>query len=112
MSEIFSIAIFELLDGHETEALATLRALLAALASKQHSRDSVYRQATAPRHYVLLRHWRSDTDRRDAQEDPELQKIWSRLGNQIAIVSIYETLEPVDLQPTNSEPMDLQQPVP
>ena len=95
MAEIFSIAIFEMLDGQEAEALATLRELLAALAAKQYSRDSIHRQATPPQHYVLLRHWRSEEERRAALEDPELQKIWARLGNQISIVSVYETLEPV-----------------
>jgi quinol monooxygenase YgiN len=95
MGEIFSIAIFEPLDGQETEALATLRELLAALAAKQYSRDSIHRQASSPHHYVLLRHWRSEGDRRAALEDPELQKIWARLGNQISIVSVYETLEAV-----------------
>jgi len=95
MSEIFSIAIFETLEGHEEEALVTLRELLTALAAKQYSRDSIHRQTTPPRHYILLRHWRSEADRRYALEDPELQKIWSRLGNQISIVSVYETLEAV-----------------
>ena len=95
MAEIFSLAIFELVDGHEAEALATLRELLAALAAKGHSRDSIHRQASTPQHYVLLRHWRSEEDRRAALEDPELQKIWARLGNQISIVSVYETLEAV-----------------
>jgi hypothetical protein len=93
MAEIFSIAIFEMLEGQEAEALATLADLLSALAAKQYSRDSIHRQAAPPRHYVLLRYWRSEADRRAALEDPELQKIWARLGNQISIVSIYETLE-------------------
>ncbi len=95
MAEIFSIAIFETLEGHEAEALATLRELLAALAAKQYSRDSIHRHVLPPRHYVLLRHWRSEGDQRAALEDPELQKIWARLGNQISIVSVYETLEAV-----------------
>ena len=95
MAEIFSIAIFETLDGREDEALATLRELLAALAAKGYSRDSVHRNATPPRHYVLLRHWRSEGDRRAALEDPELQKFWARLGNLISIVTVYETLESV-----------------
>jgi heme-degrading monooxygenase HmoA len=95
MAEIFSIAIFETLEGHEVEALATLRDLLSALAAKGYSRDSVHRHVSSPHHYVLLRHWRSEQDRRVALEDPELQKIWARLGNQISIVSVYETLEPV-----------------
>lgn len=95
MAEIFSIAIFEPADGHEAEALVTLRELLAALAAKGYSRDSIHRQASPPNHYVLLRHWRSEGDRRAALEDPELQKIWARLGNQISIVRVYETLEAV-----------------
>ncbi len=95
MAEIFSIAIFQTLEGHEQEALATLRELLAALTAKQYSRDSIHRQPTPPGHYVLLRHWRSEEDRRAALEDSGLQKIWARLGNQISIVSVYETLEPV-----------------
>lgn len=95
MAEIFSIAIFETLEGQEAEALATLRELLAALSAKQFSRDSIHRQTSPPHHCVLLRHWRSEVDRRAALEDPELQKIWARLGNQISIVSVYETLEPV-----------------
>ena len=95
MSEIFSIAIFEPLEGHQADAIATLRELLSALQAKQYSRDSVHRNASSPRHYVLLRHWRSEADRRAALEDPELQKIWARLGNLISIVSVYETLEPV-----------------
>ena len=95
MAEIFSIAIFETLDGQEDEALATLRELLAALAAKGYSRDSIHRNATPPWHYVLLRHWRSEGDRRAALEDPELQKFWARLGNLISIVTVYETLESV-----------------
>ena len=95
MSEIFSIAIFELLEGHEADAITTLRELLSALETKQYSRDSVHRNASSLPHYVLLRHWRSEADRRAALEDPELQKIWSRLGNLISIVGVYETLEPV-----------------
>jgi len=95
LAEIFSIAIFEPLEGHEAEALATLRELLSALAAKGYSRDSIHRQASPPHHYVLLRHWRSEEDRHAALEDPELQKIWARLGNQISIVSVYETLEAV-----------------
>jgi len=95
MAEIFSIAIFEPVEGHEAEALVTLRELRTALTAKGYSRDSVHRQASPPQHYVLLRHWRSEEDWRAALEDPELQKIWAVLGNQISIVSVYETLEPV-----------------
>jgi hypothetical protein len=93
MAEIFSIAIFELVEGQDDEALATIRELLSSLTAKGYSRDSVYRQTVAPCHYVLLRHWRSEGDRGAALEDPELQRIWARLGNLISIVGVYETLE-------------------
>src|SRR6267142_2831275 len=59
MAEIFSIAIFEPVEGHEADALVTLRELRTALTAKGYSRDSVHRQASPPQHYVLLRHWRS-----------------------------------------------------
>ena len=95
MTEIFSIAIFEPLDGQEAEALATVRDLSAALSARQYSLDSLHRSVSQPQHYVLLRHWRSEADRRAALEDPELQKIWARLGNLISIVSVYETLTPI-----------------
>jgi quinol monooxygenase YgiN len=95
MAEIFSIAIFETLEDQEAEALATMRELLSALAAKQYSRDSLHRNGKEPRHYVLLRHWRSEEARRNAHEDPEVQKFWARLGHLIRIVTIYETLEEV-----------------
>ncbi len=95
MAEIFSIAIFETLEDQEAEALVTMRELLSALAAKQYSRDSLHHNGKEPRHYVLLRHWRSEEARRTAHEDPEVQKFWARLGHLIRIISIYETLEDV-----------------
>ena len=95
MAEVFSIAIFEILDNQEVEALSVLRELQRALAAKQYSRDSLHRNAKEPRHYVLLRHWRSEEARRSAHEDPDVQKFWARLGHLIRIVSVYETLEEV-----------------
>ena len=95
MAEIFSIAIFEMLDGQEAAALATLQELMAALAAKHYSRDSLHRNAKEPRHYILTRHWLSEETRRAAHEDPEIQKFWARLGHEIRIVTIYEVLEEV-----------------
>ena len=95
MAEIFSIAIFETLEGQESAALATLHELMAALVAKHYSRDSLHRNAKQPRHYILTRHWLSEDARRAAHEDPEIQKFWARLGHEISIVSIYEVLEEV-----------------
>jgi len=95
MAEILSVAIFEPLEGQEPAAVATLRELMAALAAKRYSRDTLHRNAKDPRHYVLLRTWLSEEARRFAHEDPEIQKFWARLGHEIRIVTIYEVLEDV-----------------
>ena len=95
MAEILSVAIFEPLEGQENAALVTLRELMAALAAKHYSRDTLQRNAKAPRHYLLLRTWLSEDARRSAHEDPEIQKFWARLGHEIRIIAIYEVLEDV-----------------
>jgi len=95
MAEILSVAIFEPMQGQEPAALVTLRELMAALAAKGYSRDTLHRSAKDPRHYILLRTWLSEDARRSAHEDPEIQKFWARLGNEIRIVTIYEVLESV-----------------
>jgi hypothetical protein len=93
--EILSVAIYEPQAGMETASLATIRELIAILAAKGYSRDLLYREGEA--HYVLLRYWKSEESRRSAQEDPEVQRCWARLGNEIRIVKVYETLESVPL---------------
>src|SRR5258706_11640118 len=64
MTEIFSIAFSEPVEGHEPDAFVTWRELRTALTAKGYSRDSVHRQASPPQHYVLLRHWRAEEGRR------------------------------------------------
>ena len=93
--EILSAAIYEPLPGKEAASLATIRELIAILAAKGHSRDLLYREGES--HYVLLRYWKSEESRRTAQEDPEVLRCWARLGNEIRIVKVYETLESVQL---------------
>ncbi len=95
MAEILSVAIFEPLEGQEDAALVTLRELIAALAAKRYSSDTLQRNAKEPRHYLLLRTWLSEDARRSAHEDPEIQKFWARLGHEIRIITIYEVLEDV-----------------
>lgn len=95
MAEILSVAIFEPLEGQEDAALDTLRELMAALAAKRYSRDTLHCNAKEPRHYLLLRTWLSEDARRSAHEDPEIQKFWARLGHEIRIITVYEVLEDV-----------------
>jgi hypothetical protein len=91
--EILSVAVWEPLPEKEADSLATIRELIAILSSKSYSRDLLYRDGES--HYVLLRHWKSEAARRTAQEDPDILRCWARLGNEIQIVKVYETLTEV-----------------
>jgi quinol monooxygenase YgiN len=95
--EILSVAVWEPVPDHESASLATLRELSAILASKGYGRDLLYRDREA--HYVLLRYWKSEEARKAALEDPAMQRCWARLGNEIQIVKVYETLTevPIDI---------------
>jgi len=79
----------------ETASLATLRELGTIVVAKGYGRDQVYRDRES--HYVLLRHWKSEDARRAALEDPDMLRCWARLGNEIQIVKVYETLTEVPL---------------
>jgi hypothetical protein len=93
--EILSMAIWDPVPGMEEASLATLRELSSIVASKGYGRDLLYRDRES--HYVLLRYWKSEEARQSALEDPELQRRWARLGNEIQIVKVYETLSEVPL---------------
>ena len=79
----------------EAESLATLRELTAIVTAKGYGRDMLYRDREA--HYVFLRYWTSEEARQAALEDPDMQRCWARLGNEIQIVKVYETLTEVPL---------------
>jgi len=98
--EILSVAIYEPLPDMEAASLATIRELIAILSSKGYSRDRLYHDSEMQ--YVLLRYWTSEESRRAAQEDPEVLRCWARLGNEIRIVRVYETLESVPLDARNT----------
>jgi hypothetical protein len=92
-AEILSVAVWEPMPGMEAAALATLRELMSILAAKSYSRDLLYRDREL--HYVLLRYWKSEDARRAAQEDPDTLRCWAKLGNEIQIVKVYETLSEI-----------------
>ena len=94
--EILSVAVWDPVPGMEAASLATIRELIAILTSKGYSRDLLYRDRES--HYVLLRYWKSEDARRSAQEDPDMLRCWARLGNEIQIVKVYETLTEVALE--------------
>jgi hypothetical protein len=91
--EILSVAVWRPVAGEESASLATLRELTSILAKKGYGRDYLYRDREGQ--YVLLRYWKSGDARRAAQEDPDLLRCWARLGNEIEIVKVYETLSEV-----------------
>jgi len=82
----------------EAASLATLRELMSIVATKGYGRDLLYRDRSA--HYVFLRYWKNEEARRAAQEDPDMLRCWARLGNEIQILKVYETLTEVPLEGT------------
>jgi len=95
--EILSLAIFEPLPGNEEAVLATMQALMAALAKHGYSRDLLYRDGKSKREYILLRYWKSEEARRAAQEDPEVLRCWAELSHEIRTIKVYESLEEAGL---------------
>jgi hypothetical protein len=93
--EILSVAIWEPLPDMEIVALETFRELTSIVAAKGYGRDMLYRDRES--HYVFLRYWKSEESRRSAQEDPDMLRCWARLGNEIQIVKVYETLTEVSV---------------
>ena len=93
--EFLAVAIWQPLPDMEAASLETMAELIAILSVKGYSRDLLYRDREA--HYVLLRYWKSEEARQSAQEDPEVQRCWAKLGNEIQILKVYERLEQVPL---------------
>jgi hypothetical protein len=96
--EILSVAVWKPVPGMQAESLATWRKLSAILTQKGYGRDLLYRDREG--HYLLLRYWKSEDARGAAQEDPDLLRCWARLGNEIEIVRVYETLGEVSAEET------------
>jgi hypothetical protein len=96
LQEIISMAIWEPVPGMEAASIATIRELSAIVKAKGYGRDLLYRDPQS--RYVFLRYWKSDEARRAALEDPDMLRCWARLGNEINIVKVFETLEELPLE--------------
>jgi hypothetical protein len=96
--EILSVAVWEPVPDMEAASLATIRELTSIVERKGYGRDLLYRDRDA--HYVFLRYWNSEEARRAAQEDPDMLRCWAKLGNEIQIVKVYETLTEIPTNPT------------
>ena len=94
--EILSLAIYEPVPGQEQASLATMRDLVAVLSARGYSRDTLCRDGAG--HYVLFRWWASEAMRLAAHEDADALRCWSKLGNEIRVIKIYETLDEVSLK--------------
>src|ERR1700733_6908915 len=91
--EIRSVSVWEPVPDMEAASLATLRELTSIVVAKGYGRDLLYRDRES--HYVFLRYWKSEQARQAALEDPDMQRCWARLGNEIQIVKVYETLSEI-----------------
>ena len=92
------MAVWEPIPDMEAASLATIRELTSIVITKGYGRDMLYRDRES--HYVFLRYWKSEEARRAAQEDPDMLRCWARLGNEIQIVKVYETLTEVSVDDT------------
>ncbi len=95
-----SVAVWKPVPGMEAASLATWHELTSILTQKRYGRDLLYRDREGQ--YVLLRYWKSEDARRAAQEDPDMLRCWARLGNEIEIVKVYETLSEVNVEKERS----------
>jgi len=93
--EILSVAVWNPVPGMEEASLVTLGEITSIVTAKGYGRDLLYRDRES--HYVFLRYWKSEEARRDAQEDPAMQRCWAKLGHEIQILKVYETLAEVPL---------------
>lgn len=87
------MAVWKPTTGEESTSLATWHELTSILTKKGYGRDLLYRDHEGQ--YVLLRYWKSENARHAAQEDPDMLRCWARLGNEIEIIKVYETLSEV-----------------
>jgi hypothetical protein len=93
--EILSVAVWEPLPAMESAALQTFQELASIVSKKDYGRDLLYRDRKS--HFIFMRYWKSEEARKAALEDPDMLRCWARLGNQITIVKVYETLTEVSV---------------
>jgi len=94
--EILAIAVFLPNEGRESECLETLKELYFLMERNQYSRDLLLKDVNDGR-WISVRFWASENARRQAQEDPEVQRIWERLGHLCVVEKVRERLEEIDI---------------
>jgi len=96
MAELVSLAYVTPAEGNEQETLETLATLYTLLRKKNYSRDLLYRDAKDHRRLINLRYWRSEEARAEAQEDPEVHRLWQRLSEISKVEGVIEQLELIE----------------
>ena len=96
MAELFSIAYVRPEEGNEQQTLEILVQLYTLLRNKDYSRDLLYRDARDHRRLINLRYWRSEEARQEAQEDPEVHRLWQRLSEISKVEGVIEELELIE----------------
>ncbi|MGA2000376.1 MAG: antibiotic biosynthesis monooxygenase [Terriglobales bacterium] len=96
MAELVSIAYVRPAEGNEQQALEILADLYTLLRKKNYSRDLLYRDAKDHRRLINLRYWRSEEARQEAQEDPEVHRLWQSLSEVSKVEGVIEKLELVE----------------
>lgn len=96
MAEILSIAYIRPEEGKDEETLEVLSELYGLMHRKGYSRDLLYRDMKDKARFVNLRYWASEEMREEAHEDPEVHRLWQRLGNISKVEAVLEKLEAID----------------
>jgi heme-degrading monooxygenase HmoA len=93
-SGLLSIAYIWPEAGKDEETLRVLLELYSLLSRKGYSRDRLYRDAKSDR-LVNLRYWESEEARQQAQEDPDVHRLWQRLAGLCRVDGVLERLEEI-----------------
>ena len=102
--QVLSVAVFDVIPGHEQECLALLRELHGVLRRKGYSRDLLYHDPKSRSRYINVRVWNSEQQQREAAEDPEIHRYWVRLPEVLEMRAVYERLESVPGFPSQFGP--------
>lgn len=94
MAELLSIAYIWPEAGKDEETVQVLTELYSLLSRKGYSSDLLYRDAKNDR-LVNLRYWKSEETRQQAQEDPEVHRLWQRLAAVCRVDGVVERLEEI-----------------
>ena len=96
MGELLSIACIRPDEGKDQETLQVLSELYGLMNRKGYSRNLLFRDVKDKAgRLVNLRYWTSEEARDEAHEDPEVHRLWQRLGSISKVEAVMEKLEAI-----------------